>query len=70
MELVPAGAAASFDRYVGYYQPYATSHEALDRDRALFAEVRNAARSLVNAVRMIRAGRREPDADLSAPRPK
>jgi multimeric flavodoxin WrbA len=70
MELVPAGAAANFDRYVGYYEPYATSHDALDRDRALFAEVRNAARSLVNAVRMIRGGRREPDAGLSPPRPK
>ena len=70
MELVPAGAAANFARYVGYYEPYATSHEALDRDRALFKEVRNAARSLVNAVRMIRRGRREPDAGLNAPRPK
>jgi multimeric flavodoxin WrbA len=70
MELVPAGAAANFDRYVGYYEPYATSHEALDRDTALFEEVRNAARSLVNEVRMIRRGRREPDAQLRAPRPK
>ncbi len=70
MELVPAGAAANLDRYVGYYEPYATSHEALDRDRPLFEEVRNAARSLVNAVRMIRRGRREPDANLGTPRPK
>jgi hypothetical protein len=70
MALVPAGAAANFDRYVGYYEPYATSHDALDRDTALFEEVRNAARSLVNAVRMIRRGRREPDAQLRAPRPK
>jgi hypothetical protein len=70
MELIPAGAAANFDRYIGYYEPYATSHDALDRDTALFEEVRNAARSLVNAVRMIRQGRREPDADLHPPRPK
>ena len=70
MELVPAGAAANFDRYVGYYEPYATSHDALDRDTALFEEVRNAARSLINAVRMIRRGRREPDAQLRTPRPK
>jgi hypothetical protein len=34
MELVPAGAAAVFDRYIGYYESYATSHEALDRDTA------------------------------------
>ena len=70
MELVPAGGAANFDRYIGYYEPYATSHDALDRDTALFEEVRNAARSLVNTVRMIRGGRREPDADLQPPRPK
>jgi multimeric flavodoxin WrbA len=70
MELVPAGASANFDRYVGYYEPYATSHEALDEDRALFAEVRNAARSLANAIRLMRHGRREPDAGVQAPRPK
>jgi multimeric flavodoxin WrbA len=70
MELIPAGAAANFDRYIGYYEPYATSHDALDRDTALFEEVRNAAKSLINAVRMVRAGRREPDADLAPPRPK
>jgi multimeric flavodoxin WrbA len=70
MELVQAGRAAVLDRYIGYYEPYATSHEALDCDSALHEEVRNAARSLVNAVRLIRAGRREPDEDLRAPRPK
>ena len=70
MELVPAGGAANFDRYIGYYEPYATSHEALDRDRALFEEVRNAARSLSNAIRLMRRGRREPDEGLRAPRPK
>jgi multimeric flavodoxin WrbA len=32
MELIPAGAPAVIDRYVGYYEPYATSHEALDKD--------------------------------------
>ena len=43
------------DRYVGYYEPYATSHDALDRDRALQEETRNAARALVQAVKLIRA---------------
>jgi hypothetical protein len=32
MGLVGAGAHARIDRYVGYYEPYATSHESLDRD--------------------------------------
>lgn len=70
MELVQAGASGALDRYVGYYEPYATSHEALDRDEALQEEVRNAARSLANAVALIRQGRREPDEELKAPRPK
>lgn len=70
MELVPAGGSAILDRYIGYYEPYATSHEALDKDTAVQEEVRNAARSLVEQVRLIRAGQREPDAELKEPRPK
>jgi multimeric flavodoxin WrbA len=71
MELVHAGGKASLDRYVGYQQPYATSHDALDADRDLQEEVRNAARSLVSAVRAIRSGvRLDPSAGLEAPRPK
>ena len=27
---------ATLDRYIGYYEPYATSHDALDRDSDLF----------------------------------
>lgn len=70
MHLVQAGGAAVLDRYIGYYEPYATSHAALDRDRAVQEEVRNVARSLASAIRSIRAGRREPDAGLVDPRPK
>ena len=69
MHLVEAG-AASIDRYVGYYEPYATSHGALDRDEGFQEEVRNAARALVNQVRMMRQGRREPDEGLEEPRKK
>ena len=71
MELIPASASATFDRYVGYYEPYATSHAALDRDAALHEEVRNAARVLVEAIRLQRAGQLpQPDRDIRAPRPK
>jgi multimeric flavodoxin WrbA len=70
MELIPAGAPAVFDRYVGYYEPYATSHDALDRDIAYFAEVENAVRTLMDAVVEMRAGRRPPGNDLPSPRPK
>jgi len=50
MKLVPAGASAEIDRYIGYWQPYATSHAALDHDADIQEEVRNAARILAGAV--------------------
>jgi multimeric flavodoxin WrbA len=56
MQLRPAGIAAELDRYIGYWQPYATSHEALDSDAAIQQEVRNAALTLAEAVRADRAG--------------
>jgi multimeric flavodoxin WrbA len=56
MQLVPAGPHAELDRYIGYWQPYATSHEELDRDQAVQEEVRNAARTLLEAVQASRSG--------------
>ncbi len=71
MGLVSAGHAAELDRYVGYYEPYATSHEALDRDKAFQEETRNAARALVAAVKLLRQGKlAPPDARLRDIRPK
>ena len=70
MGLVPAGAAAVFDRYIGYYEPYATSHEALDRDTAFMEEAKNAALTLMTAVTEMRQGRQPPGGDLEAPRQK
>lgn len=70
MHLVQAGKAASIDRYIGYYKPYATSHDALDNDTAVQEEARNAARALLNEVRMIRGGLRQADEPLRDPRPK
>ena len=69
--LVSAGHAAELDRYVGYYEPYATNHDALDRDHALQEETRNAARALVQAVKLMRRGKfAQPDARLREVRPK
>ncbi|AHG92526.1 NADPH-dependent FMN reductase (plasmid) [Gemmatirosa kalamazoonensis] len=67
MDLVPAENRAILDRYVGYYEPYATSHDALDRDTAFQEEVRNAARTLVDAVRLTIP---RPGVSLPEPRPK
>jgi multimeric flavodoxin WrbA len=71
MGLVQAGASAALGRYVGYYEPYATSHDDLDADVAFHAEVKNAAKSLARKVREIRSGRcPAPDAGLRSPREK
>ncbi len=70
MKLVQAGAAAAIDRYIGYFEPYASSHEALDRDTAIFAETRSAAQALINEIALQRKGRTEPDASLITPRDK
>jgi multimeric flavodoxin WrbA len=71
MGLHAAGDKALLDRFIGYYAPYATSHEALDRDKGVQEEVRNAARSLAEAVADLRAGRvPAAGADLQRPRPK
>lgn len=70
MDLVEAG-HSSMDRYIGYYEPYATSHDALDTDHKLHEEVRQAAATLLEAVRLNRAGKLpQPGAGLKEPRPK
>ena len=69
--LIRAGESGALARYVGYFNPYATSHDDLDADTAIQEEVRNAARSLVETVRQIRSGKlRQPDQSLAAPREK
>ncbi len=71
MGLTPAGAGAILDRYIGYYQPYATSHDELDRDQAVQQETRNVASALATGIAERRAGRLpEPSASLKNPRPK
>jgi multimeric flavodoxin WrbA len=71
MGLIDAGAAAKLDRFIGYYEPYATSHKSLDRDTAVQEEVRNVARSVLHALEAQRAGRLEQsDEHLLRPRPK
>jgi hypothetical protein len=74
------GASREIDRVVDLvwkaygewcYEPYATSHEALDGDAALHVEIRDVARALVERVKLARAGRlRSPGEDLREPRPK
>jgi multimeric flavodoxin WrbA len=57
MHLCAAGPTAEVDRYIGYWKPYATSHDELDEDTAVQEEVRNAARTLLEGIRASRAGK-------------
>lgn len=69
--MIQAGPAAALDAWIGWYRPYATSHDDLDADPALFVQVEQAARSLVNLVGQIRSGAYEsPNAGLHPPREK
>jgi multimeric flavodoxin WrbA len=56
MDLAPAGVNAELDRYIGYWKPYATSHQELDADLAMQGEVRNAALTLAQAAHANHAG--------------
>ncbi len=71
MGLTPAGSHALIDQYVGYLTPYATSHDDLDDDKSFQQDVRTAARALIEAVKLRRAGKLpQPDAGLHEARPK
>jgi multimeric flavodoxin WrbA len=70
MGLIQAGAQGSTAGYIGYYEPYATSHDALDADEGFQGEVKNAALALVQLVKDLRSGRKPPDAELERPRLK
>lgn len=71
MGLIEAGSMSRLDRFVGYYEPYATSHQTLDADQVFQDEVRNVARGVARTVVDVRAGRhRMADTTLKDPRPK
>ncbi|WP_301101156.1 flavodoxin family protein [Propionivibrio sp.] len=71
MGFIDAGAQARLDRYIGYYEPYATSHSTLDKDELMQEETRNVARAVAKTVVELRAGRlQEVRPKLSRPRPK
>jgi hypothetical protein len=71
LSLISAGGMAETDGYIGYMEPYATSHQALDKDKAFQEEVLNVARALGKAVMLHRAGKYEnPGKGLVDPQPK
>ena len=69
--MVQAGRSAVKDTWIGYYEPYAISHEELDRDPDVFIEAEHAAKSLAAMVTQIRSGSyKAPDAGLRDSRQK
>ena len=71
MGLIDAGAQARLDRFLGYYESYAKSHEVMDKDAAFLSEVTNVALAVANAVQLLRAGELiPPDASIEKPRKK
>ena len=69
--MVQAGPQAALDTWIGWYRPYATSHEDLDADQDTFVQVDQAALSLANMVTQIRSGAyRAPNTGLHSPREK
>ncbi|SEP81062.1 Multimeric flavodoxin WrbA [Devosia sp. YR412] len=70
MDMAPAGPKAELDRYIGYWEPYATNHEALDKDLPMQGEVRNVARTLRDALLAHHDRKAVPGSELVQPRNK
>jgi multimeric flavodoxin WrbA len=71
MGLIDAGDQARLDRFIGYYEPYATSHDALDKDEAVREETRIVARAVARVTAALRQGALGHSfAKLPSPRPK
>jgi multimeric flavodoxin WrbA len=71
MALIPAGRKATYDAYLGYLTPYATSHDDLDKDEGFKHDVGVAVQALINGVKLKRSGElKTPDAGLKEARPK
>jgi len=71
MGFIDAGVQSKLDRFIGYYEPYANSHDALDKDESIQEETRNVARAVAKTVEELRAGKLQAiQPVLLKPRPK
>jgi multimeric flavodoxin WrbA len=69
--LIASGHKSHVGAYIGYLGSYAENHADLDDDTGIQDDTRTAAQALVNAVKLLRAGKlTQPDADLHEARPK
>jgi multimeric flavodoxin WrbA len=71
MNMIPAGHGALLERYIGYMEPYFSSHEALDKDEAIQKETKNVAKNLGASVKASRRGLLDTlNLEMEDPRPK
>ena len=71
MGLISAGDQTKLDRFIGYYEPYATSHDTLDADEPMQQEARNIGRQVALFTHALRRGELELEKQKqSRPRPK
>lgn len=71
MGFIAAGFKGRLDRYIGYYESYAESHEALDQDQAMQAEALMVAEALQLTIGQLRQGiDLQPTQQVKAVRPK
>lgn len=71
MGFVAAGFKGRLDRYIGYYESYAESHEALDEDQAVQNEAVMVAQALQVTINALRQGvELQPSQKIEAVRPK
>lgn len=71
MGFIAAGFKGRLDRYIGYYESYAESHEALDQDQAVQNEAVMVAQALQATIRQLRQGiELQPSQQVELVRPK
>lgn len=71
MGFIAAGFKGRLDRYIGYYESYAESHEALDQDQAVQDEAVMVAQALQATIRQLRQGiELQPSQQVELVRPK
>lgn len=71
MGLISAGDQSRLDRFIGYYEPYASSHDTLDDDEAVQEEAKNVARQVAAFTHALRRGELKVATHrLREPRPK
>ncbi len=56
MGLISAGPKSRLDGYIGYFESYAKSHEALEKDTQFVEECRIVVAAVIDQVRLMRKG--------------